>query len=247
MREPSAKRDQREIVVPGDMRAARPSAASPRSGAAGARRPPGRRTQAPPGELRATLSAVLSWTGRICTTRPGEVAGSVLVLGAALYVSLNALGFQAGRHPAPILPRLPVEAAKALPPVRQIAAPSRPAEPAPAKVADAAAKETPVKESPRARDPIGDVLRGVGDTTASVTPRAAKDAPDKTRPDPSVIRAQRALAKLGYGPLKDDGLMGPGTRAAIERFERDRKLPVKGEPAGRTLRELAGRAGLPQG
>lgn len=53
-----------------------------------------------------------------------------------------------------------------------------------------------------------------------------------------MTRVQRALTKLGYGPLKDDGLMGPGTKAAIEKFERDRKLPVKGEAAGPTLRAL---------
>ena len=60
-----------------------------------------------------------------------------------------------------------------------------------------------------------------------------------------MIQAQKALSKLGYGPLKADGLMGATTRAAIEKFERDRKLPVKGEAAGRTLRELAARAALP--
>ena len=65
--------------------------------------------------------------------------------------------------------------------------------------------------------------------------------------DPTVAKAQRALVKLGYGPLKADGLMGASTRAAIEKFERDRKLPVKGEPSTRTFRELATRAGASRG
>ncbi|TXM63869.1 peptidoglycan-binding protein, partial [Methylobacterium sp. WL69] len=86
------------------------------------------------------------------------------------------------------------------------------------------------------RDTIGEIIRE-GETTASVTPKA----------DPAVAKAQRALVKLGYGPLKADGLLGTGTRAAIERFERDRKLPVKGQPAGRTLRELAARAAAAPG
>ncbi len=54
----------------------------------------------------------------------------------------------------------------------------------------------------------------------------------------AVTRAQRALSKLGYGPIKADGAMGPATKAAIEKFERDRKLPVTGEAAGRTLKAL---------
>ena len=64
-------------------------------------------------------------------------------------------------------------------------------------------------------------------------------------PNKAVLGAQRALNKLGYGPIKPDGLAGPGTRQAIERFERDRKLPVTGEPSGRTGRELATASGIP--
>ncbi|MDO9428794.1 MAG: peptidoglycan-binding domain-containing protein, partial [Methylobacterium sp.] len=86
------------------------------------------------------------------------------------------------------------------------------------------------------RDVIADIIKA-GETTASVTPK----------PDQAVAQAQRALVKLGYGPLVADGVLGPGTRAAIEKFERDRKLPVKGVAAGRTLRELASRAGSTKG
>ena len=57
-----------------------------------------------------------------------------------------------------------------------------------------------------------------------------------------MLRAQKALSKLGYA-VKPDGAMGPGTRAAIEKFERGAKLPVTGEATGRTLRELVARAG----
>uniref|UniRef100_UPI0030134017 peptidoglycan-binding domain-containing protein n=1 Tax=Methylobacterium nigriterrae TaxID=3127512 RepID=UPI0030134017 len=91
-------------------------------------------------------------------------------------------------------------------------------------------------QSQAARDPIGALIRA-DDTTASVTPKS----------DRAVLQAQRALSKLGYGPIKADGLMGSSTRAAIEKFERDRTRPVKGAAAGRTLRELAARAGLSPG
>lgn len=229
MRDPSAPRDQREIVVPSDMRAKRPAGPI-------VKRPPvdGRRPT-PPGELRASLVAVAAASARFCRTRPGEVAGSLLAVAAAVVVSLNALGLQMGRHPAPILPRAET-VAKPLPP--------KPATPAARDTADAAPREARAAEAPAApakpaaRDAIADAIRSSEETTASVGRRVEPKA------DPGVTRAQRALTKLGYGTLKADGMMGPGTRAAIEKFERERKIPVTGEAAGRTLRELAARAGL---
>ncbi len=115
----------------------------------------------------------------------------------------------------------------------------------------------PAPAKPAARDAIGELIRS-DETTASVTPKAspvrpaAKPAPKETKDaaktakpekdgDP-VMRAQKALSKLGYA-VKPDGAMGPGTRAAIEKFERSAKLPVTGEATGRTLRELMARAG----
>jgi peptidoglycan hydrolase-like protein with peptidoglycan-binding domain len=59
-----------------------------------------------------------------------------------------------------------------------------------------------------------------------------------------VVAVQRALTRLGYGPLKDDGHFGPGTRAALDRFERDRKLPARGDNPTRVLRELAQASGI---
>ena len=44
---------------------------------------------------------------------------------------------------------------------------------------------------------------------------------------------------FGYGQIKPTGSMGPETQAAIERFERDRKLPVTGKLSDQMLRELA--------
>ena len=59
---------------------------------------------------------------------------------------------------------------------------------------------------------------------------AAADGVQHTRlADPLVAEVQRALARSAYGPLTSDGLFGPGTRAAIERFQRDHGLPVTGE------------------
>lgn len=63
------------------------------------------------------------------------------------------------------------------------------------------------------------------------------------RPE-TVAAVQRALTRLNYGPLKDDGQFGAGTRAALDRFERDRRLPPRGDNPSRLLRELAQASGM---
>ena len=67
------------------------------------------------------------------------------------------------------------------------------------------------------------------------------------RPAPSrrVIALQRALAEYGYGQIKPTGLVDSETQAAIEKFERERKLPVTGQASDRVARELAAMTGRP--
>jgi peptidoglycan hydrolase-like protein with peptidoglycan-binding domain len=84
--------------------------------------------------------------------------------------------------------------------------------------------------------------------TSKVRPRDGiaqllRQSTQEERPE-RVQQIQRALNRLNYGPLKEDGAMGAGTRAALERFERDRKLPVRGEASQRTMRELAVASGI---
>jgi len=76
---------------------------------------------------------------------------------------------------------------------------------------------------------------------------AAAGQPDAGQPSvaqPNVVKVQRALNKVGYGPLQEDGILGAGTRAAIERFQKDHDLAVSGEPQGRMLRALASLSGI---
>jgi peptidoglycan hydrolase-like protein with peptidoglycan-binding domain len=60
-----------------------------------------------------------------------------------------------------------------------------------------------------------------------------------------VLALQRALAEFGYGQIKPTGLVDADTRAAIERFERERRLPVTGQISERLARELASVTGRP--
>lgn len=86
-----------------------------------------------------------------------------------------------------------------------------------------------------------------GPATPAPTPPSARTAPATTGSvaSPSRLMAvQRALAKLGYGPVAIDGKMGSATRAAITNFELNRRLPVTGEPNPQTLKALRSLSGM---
>ncbi|MGF9763967.1 peptidoglycan-binding domain-containing protein [Microvirga sp. 0TCS3.31] len=114
-------------------------------------------------------------------------------------------------------------------PAPAAAPPARAQQPAPA--------AAPPASRTAARDPIADMIRMGG--PVPVPPG------NVGRPDPgdTVLAGQRALARLGYS-VKVDGVMGTGTRQAIERFEQDKRLPVTGEFNARTLRELSSASGI---
>lgn len=189
---------------------------------------------------------------------------AVLACGAVLVSFFsNLLFMQEGPHPAPLFarqqPKL-VEAAggqgaggaggETAPPViasvplREPPVPTPPAAPrsAPPSIVSVPPARPPEPAKPAARqpdfDPIAQFLRsGVPATTASVGAPGAAEAK-------RVSAVQRALVKLGH-KIDADGLMGPGTRAAIQKFERDNKLPLTGELNPRTLKALSARASIP--
>ncbi len=209
-----------------------------------------------------------SWLGaalrpaRIVLTHPREVLAGLILLAASTAITVNALGLQRGPHPAPLFSPMrvapPVQAP--IPPARPVQSQAQPQaqpQPAPAPAAATAAlrpaktsaspiaelvrtSEVPVRpaasaEAKPSRDAIGDLIR-----TGEPGTRPPANVGEPGR----VAAAQRALIKLGYGPLKPDGVMGAGTRQALERFEKDRRLPVTGELAARTVRDLAAQSGI---
>jgi peptidoglycan hydrolase-like protein with peptidoglycan-binding domain len=62
---------------------------------------------------------------------------------------------------------------------------------------------------------------------------------DLLTPTKRVIAMQRALTQFGYGQIKPTGVVDAETRTAIEKFEREHKLPVTGQPSDRLAHELA--------
>lgn len=176
--------------------------------------------------------------------RVASIATAVLVGGVIL---VNALFLQDRKHPAPLL-RAPDPA-----PIPDAAAP-KPG-PAPRAAAAPAAPMPPARTANR--DPIGDeITRTVSAAERKPARTAAppSDAPHAdaiagligataSPPSTSVLSAQKALLRLGY-VVKADGVFGTTTRQAIERYEKDNKLPVRGELTTKMSRELVAKSGL---
>lgn len=187
---------------------------------------------------------------------PGRTIVGAAGTALSVAIAVNAMLMQGGPHPAPFF-RPPVEVLRPapLPPARpndligreitqlgdgsqaNAARPVRPGAPLVPGAAVQPASPGTTTPTPLPRDPIADVLKGQPGGGAEVA---------RTEPVRAVTNAQRALNKLNYGPVKADGLLGAGTKQAIERFERDHRLPVTGELAPRTLRELATASGISQ-
>jgi peptidoglycan hydrolase-like protein with peptidoglycan-binding domain len=90
-------------------------------------------------------------------------------------------------------------------------------------------------------------LRALTRSTAKAAPRMAAAPQPAVDPiaeliAPSgkrILAVQRALTDYGYGQFKPNGSFGPETKAAIEQFERKRKMPVTGQISPRLLQELS--------
>jgi peptidoglycan hydrolase-like protein with peptidoglycan-binding domain len=116
---------------------------------------------------------------------------------------------------------------------------------------DAAARDfaqaTGVKMNVEASDALLRAILSSGAKRAAAEPAQRTNDPiaQLIAPSKRVLAVQRALADFGYGQLKPTGLYDPDTRAAIEKFERDRRLPVTGQVSDRVVRELAAMTGRP--
>ncbi|MCX7323235.1 MAG: peptidoglycan-binding protein [Hyphomicrobiales bacterium] len=200
-----------------------------------------------------------AWFARRLRHRPGSTLAHTAFGLVALAVIINAVAFQrvpesrsflaeqsAGQARAAVVPLPPQRPAELALPAPQRSQPvppqSVPVQTAQAPVTAPAARVQPAREAP-SRDPIGDLIR-TGQVSDAPRPPAGlieRAALAETRP---VLAAQRALNRVGAGPVKADGVFGEETRAAIERFERERRLPVTRDLGARTLRELASASGL---
>jgi peptidoglycan hydrolase-like protein with peptidoglycan-binding domain len=94
-------------------------------------------------------------------------------------------------------------------------------------------------KAPAAGTPVARAVAPPNPTPPASVPMRGDPINDALASSKRVVAVQRALADYGYGQIRPTGMLDRETKAAIERFERERKLPVTGAANDRVVRELA--------
>jgi hypothetical protein len=199
---------------------------------------------------------------RILLHSPKDTVAAAFALAAICAIIANALFLQAGRHPSPMFGSIVAIPAAALAPASPLPRP-RPVE------ADISAPEPKLAEpklaepkfaeprpaEPKPADPLTNLVKATSVApAASSIARPPAPIPLSSRNETSanpalgfrrVAAVQRALTEYGYGQLKPTGTIGSETQAAIQKFERERKIPVTGQMSDRLVRELTAVIGRP--
>ncbi len=114
---------------------------------------------------------------------------------------------------------------------------------------DAASRDFVQASGVRINPEPGDMLlRAILSSGAKVnrpaaTPVRNDPIADLIAPSKRVLAIQRALSDFGYGQIRPTGQYDLDTRTAIEKFERDHRLPVTGQISDGVVRELAAMTG----
>ena len=205
---------------------------------------------------------------RILLHSPKDLVSGVLAFAAVSAIIANALFLQAGHHPSPMfgsvvaVPAAGLAPASPLPRPRPVelatkpadnsspesklveskAAESKPAELKPVEIKPAELKAA----EPKSADPLANLVKATAATpvTANV-PRPPAPIPTAAQGARRVAAVQRVLTEYGYGQLKPTGTIGSDTQAAIQKFERERKLPLTGQMSDRLVRDLVAMTGHP--
>lgn len=175
---------------------------------------------------------LLSGIGELIAAHPSIAGGSAAFAVIFSFVSANALWYQPGRHPAPILK------------TRDSGIPA-------GQTGDIIGKtiqSTPARQvttyriersddTPTASIPVPDtspVVKASGQSLVAAT-SGAKDMP---APDPLLMKIQKELKRKGFYGGKVDGLMGPMSAAGISNWQEKTGLGVDGKPSDLVLDSL---------
>jgi hypothetical protein len=95
----------------------------------------------------------------------------------------------------------------------------------------------------RANDPMANLVKSTTSTplpapSNALRPPASIPTTGSIGGAKRIAAVQRVLTEYGYAQLKPTGMLSPDTKAAIEHFERERRLPVDGQVSDRLVREL---------
>lgn len=145
--------------------------------------------------------------------RPVDSVAISVAVAASFVIIVNAVVLQSASRPAPFTVNAPASP-RATDAVRP-------------QLAEAPQPRPPVAPRPRqvvarpGNDPIAELI----DTSSRI------------------VAVQRALANYGYGQIKPTGTLDQPTRLAIEKFEREHRLPVTGRISDRLVNELSALVG----
>jgi hypothetical protein len=183
---------------------------------------------------------------RVLLHSPKDMIAGALAFAAVSAIFANALFLQAGHHPAPIFGSVVAPSAAAPAPASPLPRP-RPVDAA--MKPDAAPSEPRPVES-KAADPMAVLVKATATPMAAPSAVLRPPAPIPAAASPGigsrkVAAVQRTLTEYGYGQLKSTGTVGADTQAAIQKFERERKLPVTGQMSDRLVHELTAMVGRP--
>ena len=198
---------------------------------------------------------------RVLLHSPKDTLAGFVAFAAVSAIIGNALFLQTGRHPAPMFGTVINLTAPSpvalLPRPRPLAADSLPLEPKPMEFRAAETKvpertiEKPADATAsmsRTTDPLTNLVKATTSAPASqsvVVARPPAPIPTQSAAMRRVAAVQRALSEYGYGQLKVTGAISVETQSAIQKFEREHKMPVTGQVSDRLLRELAAAIGHP--
>jgi hypothetical protein len=186
---------------------------------------------------------------RLLLRNPKDAVAGLLAFAAASAIIANALFLQSGPHPAPmfgsVAPATGPAALNLLPRPRPVEADLTPSEP---RLAESKSVE------PKTSDPLANQVKtttGTGSASPSNVLRPPAQVPtsrgETTQSTGShrVAAVQRALTEYGYGQLKPSGTISADTQAAIQKFEREHRMPLTGQVSDRLVRELSAMIGHP--
>jgi hypothetical protein len=146
---------------------------------------------------------------------PVDSFAILAAVAASAIIVVNAVFLQSGSRPAPFVDNPKASQAASIN--------ERWPAPQPVPPHSAATAVTPQPVAMRRDDPIADLIR----------------------PSPRIAAVQRALSDYGYGQIDASGILDNATIAAVEKFERERKLPVTGEISDRLVDALSALVGHP--
>jgi len=206
---------------------------------------------------------------RILLHSPKDVIAGGLAFAAVSAIVTNALFLQAGRHPAPMFgSSVAVPASNLMPRPRPVEADTTPLESRPIEIRPAESKTVesktvesktvesraadPKSADPKSADPMANLVKATAPMAPSNVVRPPAPIPAGSHGDAApiagsrrVAAVQRVLTENGYGQLKATGTIGSDTQAAIQKFEREHKMPPTGQMSDRLVRELAAMVGHP--